>query len=185
MALIQCPDCEAEVSSLAPACPRCARPLAGTAPPVIRSQVFCCPHCESEEVQKLSVIYEMGSTLGNFRGGGVGIGTGGVGAGVFGGSNQGRTLAAGSAAPPAIPSARGALVMVALAVGFGLLCVAQFAGGSRLWAMLLLTAAFVIGAGLAIWSYVRDVRRYPARRRNWEQSWRCLRCGSGFVGPQS
>jgi hypothetical protein len=30
MALINCPDCEAEVSDQAEACPKCARPLART-----------------------------------------------------------------------------------------------------------------------------------------------------------
>jgi len=32
MALITCPDCQAQVSDAAPACPKCGRPMAAAAP---------------------------------------------------------------------------------------------------------------------------------------------------------
>jgi predicted amidophosphoribosyltransferase len=32
MALVQCPDCKAEISDAAPACPKCGRPMAAPAP---------------------------------------------------------------------------------------------------------------------------------------------------------
>ncbi len=34
MALVQCPDCKAEISDAAPACPKCGRPMGAPAPVV-------------------------------------------------------------------------------------------------------------------------------------------------------
>ena len=32
MALVTCPDCQAQISDAAPACPKCGRPMAAAAP---------------------------------------------------------------------------------------------------------------------------------------------------------
>jgi hypothetical protein len=46
MALIQCPDCQAQVSDQAPACPKCGRPIAKIpATPSFKGPPHECSHC--------------------------------------------------------------------------------------------------------------------------------------------
>ena len=54
MSLINCPDCQKQVSSEAPACPSCGRPLkqAITTAPAVSDDCLC-PHCGAHAVGKV------------------------------------------------------------------------------------------------------------------------------------
>jgi hypothetical protein len=182
MPLIQCPDCESEVSSLAPACPRCARPLQASIPPVIPDlPARCCPRCKCQDVRKLSLIYQMGSSQGSFGGAGVGVSPGGLGAGVFSGSKQDQTIAARMAAPPQEPRGSGVLALCGLTLFFVFLCVERLIGGVFLWTMLTFTVVLVVGATFAVMNYWGRLKNHPRLYKAWSETWRCLQCGSHFV----
>lgn len=64
MPLIVCPDCGGNVSSEAPTCPHCGRPVkqvSATAPAV--SSARSCPHCGAHAVGKVRGLQGVGEVL--------------------------------------------------------------------------------------------------------------------------
>jgi DNA-directed RNA polymerase subunit RPC12/RpoP len=64
MPLIACPDCESKVSSEAPTCPNCGRPIkqaSSSAPAVAGARL--CPHCGAQAVGKVRGLQGGGEVL--------------------------------------------------------------------------------------------------------------------------
>lgn len=55
MALIECPECEKQISSAAESCPHCGNPMA--------SNQIKCQNCKSTNVEKISTKSKIGSAL--------------------------------------------------------------------------------------------------------------------------
>ncbi len=134
-----------------------------------------CTTCQSDNVQRLSLIYEQGThnirTTGHTTGAGVGIGRGGLG---FGGGSatttttgKSQTIAARKAAPPdkkkiGIPFAIAAVGLVLMPVmGTPVLLIALAIGGFLFWKYS---------------QYNKNV--YPPLYAAWEKSWLCNKCGA-------
>jgi primosomal protein N' len=54
MALIQCPECEKQISSQAESCPHCGNPMATS---------IKCPTCKSANIHKISTGSKVGSAI--------------------------------------------------------------------------------------------------------------------------
>jgi hypothetical protein len=137
-----------------------------------------CKTCNSDNVQKLSVVYEQGTqnikTKGRTMGSGVGVGRGGLGA-EFGTATttttgKSQSIAAQKAAPPekkkiAIPIlliAGGIIIMAAMNVLVGLV-------------------ALAIG-GFLFWKYFQyNKNTFPPLYDTWQQSWLCNKCGAIYM----
>lgn len=52
MGLIQCPDCGADVSDMAPSCPKCARPLTLKKTGIDRKGAWC-PNCGNRDSYRI------------------------------------------------------------------------------------------------------------------------------------
>ncbi len=207
MPLPTCPDCAAEVSDAASACPRCGRPADGLPPrsveeeedarPAVRpasaeADAFpaegACPACGSREVRRVRRVVEEGTAEVSLSG--LASPTPGVlpsepprwaaGRGIRP-SGTGRTLLASRLLPPPKPG-----IVRPIVEWFGLAFVLQ----------LLLTLAVeqtpAVRAGLMLvalglpfllpflW-HRRRKSAWRAERAEWERSWLCLRCGAAFV----
>lgn len=139
-----------------------------------------CAECNSDNVQRLSVVYEAGTQKINTQsrtfGSGVGIGGGGAGLG-FGSANTHTTGTSQShlaqkAAPPkkrsfaptAILAALGIIPYVMLSLPFTIL-------------LLLLAVA-------GIWAYMAyryNTQQYPPLYQAWQKSWHCNKCGAIYT----
>lgn len=139
-----------------------------------------CPACQSDNTQKLSLVYEQGTqnirTTGRTYGGGGGIGRGGLGGG-FGSATttttgKQQTIAAQKAAPP--DKKKIILPIIIIAVGI-FLFFQMFPLG------LLVTA----GGGFLFWKFYRyNSDTFPPLYAQWEKSWVCNKCGTVFT-PQT
>lgn len=138
-----------------------------------------CTSCGAEDVQRLSMVYQAGTSVINTttRGSttGVGVGRGGLG---FGSASTRqtttgtqRTQLAERAAPPA---RRPAVLLVVLGIVLSL--IGGAIGGP------LLGLPVLAGFGFFAWQgFVHNSSAYPALRERWERSWLCHRCGDIFT----
>lgn len=137
-----------------------------------------CTTCNSDNVQKLSVVYEQGTqnikTTGRTRGGGVGFGGGGLGAGLglarttTKGTSQ--SIAAQKAAPP---EKKKIAIPIMLIIG-GLIAM----GAIHMIVGLIMLA---IG-GFLFWKFSQyNKQNYPPLYSEWQNSWLCNKCGAVFV----
>ncbi len=137
-----------------------------------------CPNCKSEEVKTYPILFEMGTTQGDFEGIGLSLGAG-MSVGGFGGSTKSQTLLAKRVAPPKPPSSNmaGVLSLVTL-----LLAVGAFMGTGK-EAIILGGVALVFAAmsALLIAGHFGQRRDYPKLVRRWQKSWFCLRCGRAWI----
>jgi len=135
-----------------------------------------CTTCQSDNVQKLSLVYEQGTqnirTSSHTTGGGVGFGRGGLGVG--GGSatttttGRSQSIAAQRAAPPdkkkiGIPfTIAGAGLAIALIWG----------------AIPIFLIALAVG-GFLFWKFSQYNKNvYPPLYAEWQRSWLCNKCGT-------
>jgi hypothetical protein len=160
-----------------------------------KSSAFNCPHCGSDQTQKLSVIFQSGTS--NIQTESSSLGTGLTG---FGRGQQGiivgstttkgvqQTHLAISAAPPAQKSSPigsccgcSALWLVVLVIWFGS-CMDAKSGLTFFWCVGGgLTGLGLIGTiGIVIQDnkYNREV--WPGLKVAWDASWLCHRCGDKF-----
>lgn len=147
-----------------------------------------CQSCGSENVQRLSIVYDGGLSEINAKesGSGIGFGSGGLGVG-FGsskikGSNQSRLSQ--KAAPPEKKR-----VIKHFAIwGIGLFLVPPVVVSVLGWdssiAQLLTLLLYLGAAGLHIYSDIQYNRRiYPNLFTRWDESFLCHKCGLMFQGP--
>lgn len=142
-----------------------------------------CTQCNSDNVQKLSLVYEQGTqniqTTGYTTGSGVGVGSGGLGVG-FGSTRttttgKSQSIVAQKAAPPDKKSLVLPIVMV---IGGIFFLMASFKGG---WAIVLGWGLIAAG-GFMIWKgYQYNKNTYPPLYTEWQRSWFCNKCGSIFM----
>lgn len=142
-----------------------------------------CTQCNSDNVQKLSLVYEQGTqniqTTGHTTGAGVGFGSGGLGA-AFGSARtttagKSQSITAQKAAPP---NKKPLILQVVLTIVGILLLMADFKGG---WAIVLGWGLIATG-GFMIWkSYQYNKNTYPPLYAEWQRSWFCNKCGSIFL----
>jgi hypothetical protein len=129
-----------------------------------------CTSCKSENVQRLSVVYDQGTqnikTTGRTYGGGYGAG------GAFGGatthtSGTSRTNSAQKAAPPPKQSFKWAVLCVVLAVI--LIAATDFDPLGYL---------LILGGGFLGWrAYQYNKEKHPPLYERWQRSWMCNKCG--------
>ena len=137
---------------------------------------FQCSQCGSEDIQKLSMVYEAGTSVIDTRSRGsstgIGITRGGLGIGTAVNSSRTRgtqtSEIAKRAAPPPAKTALGWLVL-------GLV------GGLLLWALagpILALALFGLCIFLMIKGNAYNGGELVKLREAWNQSWLCHRCGT-------
>lgn len=135
--------------------------------------MLTCGACKSENIQKLSLVYEGGlsHTQGKETGIGIGLGSGGAGAGIgsskYKGTNQ--SLLSKNAAPPTKRN----LLKVGFFYLLGAWLVYQFAPGNLAVVLLL-----VIGGGIHVfmnWRYNQNT--FTGLYHKWDSSFLCLKCG--------
>ncbi|GAA0878128.1 hypothetical protein GCM10009119_10960 [Algoriphagus jejuensis] len=151
-----------------------------------------CGICESDDIQKLSVINQNGTsnTRGNINsthtGGGLGFGSGGFG-GFAGGDSSSSSVnttttsdLANRCAPPAKYNFKGPLLMGFLALiaifAFDLFVQLDISG------MASLTILGLVGGGdyFAYKGFNYNKTEYPVLMRAWFRKWHCNKCGDIF-----
>jgi hypothetical protein len=151
-----------------------------------------CIHCESENIQKLSVIYANGTskTTGQIRsihtGGGLGFGSGGIGA-FAGGGNSNSTVdttsttdLARKCAPPAKFEYKSSVIMIIVSaiLFYGLETFNEFGIGG----IVLLSALGLLG--FAVFKIIKGKKyndgEYLVLREAWSKKWHCNKCGEIF-----
>jgi hypothetical protein len=136
--------------------------------------MLACGACKSENIQKLSLVYEGGLSHaeGKETGIGVGLGAGGVGTGIgsskYKGTNQ--SLLSKNAAPPVKrkPVKEGFFYLL------GVVLVYQFAPGNLGIEFLLIVA----GGIHVFWNWRYNQNTFPGLIRQWNASFLCLKCGT-------
>ena len=151
---------------------------------VTTTQAYKCPQCGSQQIQKLSVIYESGtsdiSTTTNHAG--IAIGKGFSIMPLFGRSRTSGTQQsqlAQKAAPPARFSLSRTIASTASIVVVGGIVAAIFLGTWAFWLLALLVCgytAFAIKQGLTY-----NKNQWPKAYQDWERRWMCHRCGTCFT----
>jgi len=141
---------------------------------------YKCTTCSSGEIQRLSMVYEGGTSKVDTttRGSSSGIGFAGGRVGVGSSVNSSRTRGtqmtelAKKAAPPSKK-------LAFMWIGIGLVAaivVALFAGGFGIMTLLILG-----GSGYLAWlGFQHNANVYPGLKDAWTKSWLCHRCGAIF-----
>lgn len=145
-----------------------------------------CPHCQSESVQTLSMIFDSGTAtaIHNTTGAGVGIGSGGgIGFGVGGAkttSTSVSTLAA-KVAPPQKKKIMLLIIALIFLLPPSLLAFVGFFVGDISVGGIFMP---LLVAGLCYLTYKRilwNKNDYPRLIEIWQRKWKCLTCGHEFI----
>ncbi len=140
-----------------------------------------CDKCNSEDVQKLSVIFENGThnINTNSRSTGIGIGSGGS-VGVMSGntntSGQSQTLLAQKVAPPSKNSSN--LYQLSFLIGFILIMFFR----EMDWKLIAGIIFFAFGMKVYKVTKAYNENVYPEKYNNWLKSWHCNKCGNIYKG---
>lgn len=194
MALINCPECNKEVSDKAGACPNCGHPIEKTTPVAAlqhdTNKKFC-PTCKSDNTQTVKMTVMSGTTAGKSTA--VGINTN-LDVGVASVGTRTQTTLAASLNPGQKPSAsnnmRCGLIAFGIAGFFGLiglisLGIDNTVGGhiSAFVLSILLTAAFgFFGYTVTFGSAnAKAVSAWEKKNRQFETGWICHRCGHTWL----
>lgn len=130
-----------------------------------------CPKCNSDNTQKLSVIFESGTNSINTTGYVAGTGLGsivGIGGAATKMSGTSQSLLAERVAPPAKKKYKWPMVSILFGV---------FLLGTVNWLSAVLIAGGVIFNILA-WKYNSD--QWPGLHQTWLSSWCCNKCGAVY-----
>lgn len=142
-----------------------------------------CPICESEHVQRLSIIHSGG--LSNVdtsaRGIGAGLGNGGIGVGIGAARVSGtqQTILSKEVAPPRKISWFNVSVLPVLGLLFGLAIHEHCIACSLIWTALVLVGSTYVWRGA--WHY--NAKIWPNEFEAWKTRFMCLRCGAVFAEP--
>jgi hypothetical protein len=135
---------------------------------------FVCSSCQSDNVQKLSLVYESGLTQlnGKQSGVGVGLGSGGVGLGLGSSKIKGvnQSLLSQKAAPPARKKP--------LKVALYYLVAVFIVGGVFNGAQIIAWGLFIAGALHAYANYRYNKIVFPKLYGEWDAQYLCQRCGT-------
>lgn len=133
-----------------------------------------CSQCQSDQIQKLSLVFESGLSHIQTRSTGVGFGMGGVGIGAAKTRGTQVTATAAKAAPPRMRALFWPIVALII---FGLM---GMGANAHAWLIAAAVAAVVIFTR-AKWN--REV--YPSLYDTWNRSYLCGRCGSMMIPQMS
>lgn len=134
-----------------------------------------CAQCHSDNVQKLSVIYQSGTqtinTTSRTFGSGVGFGGGGllgVGSASTRTTGQQQSHLAGIAAPPKKRSYSAPVIIITMSI------ISMMAGWMS-GAFFLLPLA--LSAFLVYRAFAYNKNQWPPKYQHWSKSWHCNKCG--------
>lgn len=197
--LVQCPACDATVSSQAASCPRCGHPLliieTGSPLEVLTSDSrsrqterrqpsmqssMTCPQCGSDASVTFEMANASGTSIGNIGGLTYSPDTG---LGGFGGKTTQQTQLAARTAPPRHPNSIVPLAVILVSLLF--LSIAFIVGvtGSGAGALAILFFGGIAVVALGYWlnkDFQNDVERHARAIDSWRNSVICLRCGHAW-----
>lgn len=141
---------------------------------------YQCPHCQSDNIQKLAVVYEGGLSHidTHTKGSAVGFGRGGIGVGVGAAKTQGtsQTAASKRATPPGKKDYFRPLLGF-----FGLYLLGSLFFSKNAVISFMLP---IVCGGLAIWweyyAYQYNSKTWPQLKDIWDHSFLCNRCNEIF-----
>lgn len=141
---------------------------------------FVCPSCQSDNIQRLSVVYEGGLSDINTKtkGTALGLGRGGIGVGVGASKTTGtsQTAASKRAAPPAKKGYLKPLLGI-----FGIFIVlSMFLGKSEILGALMGIGWLVASAGWVYHAFQYNAKIWPPLKATWDSSFLCNRCNEMF-----
>jgi predicted nucleic-acid-binding Zn-ribbon protein len=145
-----------------------------------------CQECGSENVQKLSVVYDGGFSDINAKEGGVGIGFGSGGIGLGIGSSKIKGSHQSRLSQKAAPPTKKRIVKHFALWGIGLFIVpplvVSILGWDSSFAQLLIFVSYLGAAGLHIYSDIQyNQRVFPKLLGRWNASYFCHKCGITFL----
>ena len=138
-----------------------------------------CPHCNSDNCQRLEVAYQSGTSNIQTRssGVGVGMGRGGIGVGVGNSKTSGtsQTQLAQKASPP--KKKRYLPLIIAFFIGW----IIASDAGLKHWIWLILgVAAVILSCYMGYQAYRFNRETWPGLYQIWMESWICHKCGQIF-----
>lgn len=135
--------------------------------------MLTCEACKSENIQKLSLVYEGGLTQLKGSQTGIGFGIGGDGGAIGIGSSKLKGTNQSVLSKKAAPPSRKKPFKVGFFYLLGAWLVYQFAPGNLAIVLLL-----IAGGAIHVFANVRYNRRvFPGLFRTWDASFLCLKCG--------
>ncbi len=142
---------------------------------------FFCPSCKSDNIQRLSVIYEGGLSDINTKSKGtaIGFGRGGIGVGVGSSKTTGtsQTAASQRAAPPAKKRyLKPLLIVFATFMLMSLFIDAK----SSIVTNVLGIGWFAASAGWIYYAFQYNAKKWPPLKAVWDNSYLCNRCNEMF-----
>lgn len=145
--------------------------------------MYSCPSCQSDNIQRLSIVYEGGLSDINTKSSGtaIGFGRGGVSLGVGGSKTKGssQTETSKRAAPPAKkPYLKPIAVIFVVFMLFSF-----FAEGNKFLGIL--NSVFLLGgeAGWIFYAFNYNRNNWPPLKSVWDKSYLCNRCAQIFTLP--
>jgi ribosomal protein S27AE len=143
---------------------------------------YACGKCGSENMQKVSVIYEAGTSTGLVTGIGLGM-DGELGAGM--GRTNSSSLLALRLAPPKAPGCELGAVWAVIGVVLSIVGYVFTQGPERdsplLWLLWLGSALCGLLFILEAVKYFDKKAKHPGLMARWNRQWYCLKCGSVWL----
>jgi hypothetical protein len=142
---------------------------------------YVCPNCKSDNIQRLSAVFEGGLSDINTRtnGSAVGLSRGGVGVGFGSAKTKGtsQTAASQRAAPPAKKKYFKPLLLIFVAVVVVSICV----GSNHAILSGLVTLAWIGGSiAWVVHAFQYNSKVWPSLKATWDDSYLCARCNHIF-----
>jgi len=144
-----------------------------------------CPSCKSDDVRKLSVIYESGTTVGSLSASGLGMTRDALGGGVMTGELKTGTLLAQRAAPPKPVTSFGmAALFCFLGLVFLALSIVGLVKGGTVESISITFLISVVLLALGVAAFRMNEKEqtvFAKRKSEWAKTWLCMKCGEKFV----
>lgn len=139
-----------------------------------------CPNCQSEQIRKLSVVYEEGLAQFNARTESLATGSGGSAWGTSATEGVSQTALSQKAAPPKKESViKLALMFFVGMFVFGIILSLFLEQGSFLIGVLML--GYIAMAIFTLYkTFIYNIREFPGVYAEWQRSYMCMQCGTVF-----
>lgn len=135
---------------------------------------YVCPHCQSDNVMKKSVVYEQGAYTSESKGSGIGIGLNGSVSVITGsGTTTNVTALAAKCAPPAKPNIINkfnGLIFFSLGMAIS-------------WLRLNTILSWVLFGGIVFFMVKNHMKKeaiWQQEMAEWNKDYVCLRCGTSY-----